>query len=320
MTEYLVLKRIPTGDTKVDLVEALTDLGYVRPDMSEDKLQIYIAQARVDRLEAERDQARQARDINASHKDDYEKRWKSVQEQRNAVIQKCNRFGEELGDLRRKAKAHKEQISKLDEERDELLNMLDDMGPRVDKAEAATHQARVERDEAQAEAQTALEAVEKVTAQRNRIISDGSRRHEQDATRIRVLRECKDKIAGEHDKSRANCTSLRETVAGLLNELDARPSKLSCLSCGSTDYVWYFNNGEVAYCSDCRGGPPPPKPPLKPPVCPRCGHDTFKPLAGGGVLSTAVFKGDGTIADLYFFVCAKCGKEVGTLPLKRTDK
>jgi len=85
-------------------------------------------QAERDQARAERDQARQSRDINASYKDDYKKRLRSAQKQQ-----------------------------------DELLQMLDDAGPRVDKANDATNQARIERDEAKAWAQNTMETVERLT-------------------------------------------------------------------------------------------------------------------------------------------------------------
>jgi hypothetical protein len=55
---------------------------------------------------------------------------------------------------------------------------------------------------------------------------------------------------------------------------------------------------------------------LSPPVCPHCGHDTFEPVSP---FTFGTFNADGTLAlpGLYFFECAKCGKEVGNLPLKR---
>ena len=242
MTEYFVLKKIPTGDTKVPLAEAIADLGFVHIES--------VAAMLEERKKQKDDQDR------ATPADPW-------------ILQK------QLTDC-------KQQVASL---RRSLRIKAD-----------RTKDAR----EAENDAITLLE-----------------------------------KVMAERD--------------ALIEKRDAALEERRCLNCGSSDYVWYFNNGESAYCSECKRGPAPPPPfkaipcpscgrklmtdgvlsgtccicgtDLSLPACPHCGHDTFKAWLSASLVN-AKFKADGTLSSpkLYFFVCAKCGKEVGTLPLKRDDK
>ncbi len=99
-------------------------------------------------------------------------------------------------------------------------------------------------------------------------------------------------------------------IPGVLRD---RPSLkfLPCPSCGRKLMANGVLSGTCCICDTD----------LALPACPHCGHDTFKAWLSASLVN-AKFKADGTLSSpkLYFFICAKCGKEVGTLPLKRDDK
>ncbi len=328
MTEYFVLKKIPTGDTKVPLAEAIADLGYVHIEsvaamLEERKKQKddqdratpadpWILQKQLTDCKQQVASLRRSLRIKAD-------RTKDAREAENDAITLLEKVMAERDQAQRERDTHaglrateKEERKVLEESHDQCLDMLDEALAERDANATLLDQARKDRDEAIADRNYA----------RRECDMTENRRHQ---------------VMEARDEALRRCTKLRKERNDAVKASDR-----SCLSCGSSDYVWYFNNGESAYCSECKRGPAPP-PPFKAipcpscgrklmadgvlsgtccicgtdlalPTCPHCGNDTFMPRFH----MKAMFTADGVLCkpDLYNFVCSKCQKEVGTLPLK----
>ena len=180
-------------------IDVLASLADIDPLVKE------VARLRVDlaKTKAERDWAEKARDAMKRHRDDYNKRWRSARGQRDVAIRAHDQACQARDILASYRDSEEKKRKALEKEHDELLNMLDkcaeqkrtclncksidhfwyfnngesaycsecapgplfDVKNRVDKAEAATDQARIERDEAKADAMARKEYVERLTRQ-----------------------------------------------------------------------------------------------------------------------------------------------------------
>jgi len=177
-----------TGNKLVELAARLGEVAVTEIDRLEKELARTLAQK--DAQNAELGRALLAQDQIRANQVKYRDPWvlaelldeacterKDLVYERDSLSERLNHAHQEVDDMRATCQqtaeerdreidacimANKERVS-LADERDELLRMLDDAGPRVDKANDATNQARVERDEAKAEAQTAMETVERLT-------------------------------------------------------------------------------------------------------------------------------------------------------------